>query len=63
VDRNCLEGHLVDVTYFGEVAHYDFARNGIRLKVSELNPRHLGHDSQAIIFANIRPEDVLILSS
>jgi iron(III) transport system ATP-binding protein len=63
IDRNCLEGHLVDVTYFGEVAHYDFARNGIRLKVSELNPRHLQHDPGAVIFANIRPEDVLLLPS
>lgn len=61
IDLNCLDGRLVDVTYFGEVAHYDFLRAGIRLKVSELNPRHLSHDFQSGIFANIRPEDVVVL--
>jgi iron(III) transport system ATP-binding protein len=61
IDRNCLEGNIVSVTYFGEVAHYDFVRNGVRLQVSELNPRHLGHDPEENIFANVRPEDVLIL--
>ncbi|MDR3117031.1 MAG: ABC transporter ATP-binding protein [Puniceicoccales bacterium] len=63
IDCNCLEGKLVDVTYFGEVAHYDFLRCGIRLKVSELNPRHLQHSSEEIIYANMRPEDVLLLRS
>jgi iron(III) transport system ATP-binding protein len=61
IDRNSVEGNLVDVTYFGEVAHYDFLRNGVRIKVSELNPRHLQSDSSESIIANIRPEDVLIL--
>jgi iron(III) transport system ATP-binding protein len=61
IDRNCLEGQLVDMTYFGEVAHYDFLRNGIRLKVSELNPRHLQHGAGSTIYANIRPEDIQLL--
>lgn len=63
IDRNVVEGRLTDVTYFGEVAHYDFQRNGVVLKVSELNPRHLQHDSADKIFANIRPEDVVILKN
>jgi iron(III) transport system ATP-binding protein len=61
IDRNCFEGNIVSMTYFGEVAHYDFIRNGIKLMVSELNPRHIGHDSAENIFANVRTEDVLIL--
>jgi iron(III) transport system ATP-binding protein len=63
IDRNCMEGRLVDMTYFGEVAHYDFLRNGIRLKVSELNPRYLQHDAGSTIYANIRPEDILLLQA
>ncbi|MDR2667561.1 MAG: ABC transporter ATP-binding protein [Puniceicoccales bacterium] len=61
IDSNCFSGDIVSMTYFGEVAHYDFYGNGIRLKVSELNPRHLGHNGDATIFANVRPEDVIVL--
>jgi iron(III) transport system ATP-binding protein len=61
IDSNCFSGNIDAVTYFGEVAHYDFCRNGIRLKVSELNPRHLGQLSEETVLANVRPEDVLIL--
>ncbi|MDR1438249.1 MAG: ABC transporter ATP-binding protein [Puniceicoccales bacterium] len=61
IDINSVEGQLVDVTYFGEVAHYDFLRMGVRIKVSELNPRHLQGGSCESIIANIRPEDVLVL--
>ncbi|MDR3317058.1 MAG: ABC transporter ATP-binding protein [Puniceicoccales bacterium] len=63
IDRNCFEGHIMAMTYFGEVAHYDFVRNGVRLKISELNPRHLGHNSEETILANVRPEDILILKT
>ncbi|MDR0340096.1 MAG: ABC transporter ATP-binding protein [Puniceicoccales bacterium] len=61
IDCNCFAGNIVAMTYFGEVAHYDFLRNGIRLKVSELNPRHLSHGAEETILANVRPEDVLIV--
>ncbi|MDR0679162.1 MAG: ABC transporter ATP-binding protein [Puniceicoccales bacterium] len=61
VDCNCFAGNIVAMTYFGEVAHYDFLRNGVRLKVSELNPRYLGHSAEETILANVRPEDVLII--
>jgi iron(III) transport system ATP-binding protein len=61
IDLNSIDGKLVDVTYFGEVAHYDFLCNGVRIKVSELNPRHLNNDSSRSIIANMRSEDVLIL--
>jgi iron(III) transport system ATP-binding protein len=61
IDRNSMEGKLADVTYFGEVAHYDFFRNGVCIKVSELNPRHLENTSNDPIIANMRSEDVLIL--
>jgi iron(III) transport system ATP-binding protein len=61
IDHNCLVGNIAAMTYFGEVAHYDFCRNGIRLKVSELNPRYLGHSADETVYANVRPEDVLIL--
>ncbi|MDR2664599.1 MAG: ABC transporter ATP-binding protein [Puniceicoccales bacterium] len=61
IDCNCFPGNIVAMTYFGEVAHYDFCRNGVRLKVSELNPRYLGHSTDEAVLANVRPEDVLIV--
>jgi iron(III) transport system ATP-binding protein len=61
IDRNAFAGGLVGISYFGEVAHYDFSSNGINLKVSELNPRHLEISTATPSVANIRPEDVLIL--
>ncbi|MDR2340955.1 MAG: ABC transporter ATP-binding protein [Puniceicoccales bacterium] len=61
IDRNAFVGILVGISYFGEVAHYDFSCNGINFKVSELNPRHLEISSSSQSIANIRPEDVLIL--
>ncbi|MDR1436148.1 MAG: ABC transporter ATP-binding protein [Puniceicoccales bacterium] len=63
VDSNCFPGNIVSMTYFGEVAHYDFYSSGIRLKVSELNPRHLSHGDRKTILANVRPEDVVILKN
>ncbi|MDR0727928.1 MAG: ABC transporter ATP-binding protein [Puniceicoccales bacterium] len=61
IDRNAFEGGLVGINYFGEVAHYDFLSNGVSLKVSELNPRHLEVSNTDPNIANVRPEDVLIL--
>ena len=48
-------------TYYGEVAHYDFIKNGVTLRISELNPRHMEHQLQKGLFANVLPEDVVIL--
>ncbi|MDR2676957.1 MAG: ABC transporter ATP-binding protein [Puniceicoccales bacterium] len=61
IDRNAFEGGLIGISYFGEVAHYDFSCNGVNLKVSELNPRHLEISMATPSIANIRPEDVLVL--
>ncbi|MDR1457205.1 MAG: ABC transporter ATP-binding protein [Puniceicoccales bacterium] len=61
IDRNAFEGTLAGISYFGEVAHYDFSCDSAHLKVSELNPRHLEISTSAKTIANVRPEDVLIL--
>lgn len=63
VDHNCMEGKLLDFTYFGEIAHYSFERNGVKLSISELNPRHLQYEFGMPILANIRPEDVIVLKN
>ena len=62
VDENCVEGMIGHATYFGEVAHYLFEKNGVQLQISELNPCHLGQTERYGIYAWALPEDVIILS-
>jgi iron(III) transport system ATP-binding protein len=60
--ENSTDGIIGQATYFGEVAHYDFIKNGVTLRISELNPRHLEHRFQKGLHANVWPEDVVVLS-
>ncbi|MDR0351223.1 MAG: ABC transporter ATP-binding protein [Puniceicoccales bacterium] len=60
-DENCTEGMIGSSTYFGEVAHYQFEKNDIELKISELNPCHLGQIDKHGMYAYAIPEDVIIL--
>ncbi|MDR3143819.1 MAG: ABC transporter ATP-binding protein [Puniceicoccales bacterium] len=61
-EDNCIEGHIETATYFGEIAHYQFEKNGISLKISELNPQHFESFQQKMVYAYASPEDVVILS-
>ena len=59
--ENSTDGMIGQITYYGEVAHYDFIKNGVTLRISELNPRHIDHSLQRGLFANVVTEDVVIL--
>jgi iron(III) transport system ATP-binding protein len=61
-EDNCIEGRIETATYFGEIAHYQFERDGISLKISELNPQHFESFQQKTVYAYAPPEDVVILS-
>ncbi|MDR3317571.1 MAG: ABC transporter ATP-binding protein [Puniceicoccales bacterium] len=62
VEENCVEGMIGHSTYFGEVAHYLFEKNGVQLQISELNPCHMTQTERYGIYAWALPEDVVILS-
>lgn len=61
-EENSTDGMIGQTTYFGEVARYDFIKNGVTLRISELNPRHIEHRTQKGLYANVLPEDVVVLS-
>ncbi len=61
-EENCISGFIQNATYFGEVAHYDFSSNGVTLKISELNPRHMGYTRRGDLHAWADPEDVVVLA-
>lgn len=60
-EENNLTGRIGESTYFGEVAHYLFETGGQTLRVSELNPRHLGAGREGDLYAWIDPEDVVVI--
>lgn len=62
-EENSIEGCIGHATYFGEVAHYDFIKDNTKLKISELNPCHLGQNKRHGIYACALPEDVVILKT
>ncbi len=59
--RNGIAGEIGSATYYGEVAHYEFESRGVRLAISELNPRHFGRSQETAHYAWVEPEDVVIL--
>jgi iron(III) transport system ATP-binding protein len=61
-EENCVTGEIRDAAYFGEVAHYDFRVGDIELKISELNPRHMGSARHGRLYAWADPEDVVVLT-
>ncbi len=61
LSENSTDGMIGQTTYYGEVAHYDFIKNGVTLQISELNPRHIEHSLQRGLFANVVTEDVVVL--
>lgn len=60
-ELNSTDGMIGQTTYYGEVAHYDFIKNGVTLRISELNPRHISHALQRGLYANVQKEDVVVL--
>jgi len=61
-EENCVMGEIRDASYFGEVAHYDFRIGDFGIKISELNPRHMGHAHHGKLYAWVEPEDVVVLT-
>jgi iron(III) transport system ATP-binding protein len=61
--ENSTDGIIGQAVYYGEVARYDFIKNDITLKISELNPKHLDHTMQRGLFANVKVDDVVVLQS
>lgn len=61
--RNSVAGRIGEAVYLGETAQYDFiaSANGLSLKMLELNPRHWGTTSSMELFAQVEPEDVVVL--
>ncbi len=69
-EENTLAGRIGDVTYFGEVAHYEFearGRDGLalaqapRLRICEINPRSWEGRKNKDLFAYADPDDVVVL--
>jgi len=63
--KNQIAGNLVESAYLGEIAQYSLQSpgraGGIKIRISELNPRRVLKDSGEPFFATAAPDDVLIL--
>jgi len=59
--RNAIKGSIGGCVYLGEVAQYDFAAGGLRLKIFELNPRFVDQSARGELYASVEPEDVVVL--
>jgi len=60
--QNCVSGTIGREIYLGEMAQYEFLCGGqLKLKMVELNPRFLGQGEAAGLFAEVPPEDVVVL--
>ncbi|MDR0715344.1 MAG: ABC transporter ATP-binding protein [Puniceicoccales bacterium] len=63
MDENCINGNVGNAVYFGEVAHYDFKKNGMNMRISELNPTNFERLQRAKeVYAHVSSNDVVILS-
>jgi iron(III) transport system ATP-binding protein len=61
--KNCIGGSIGNTIYFGEVAHYDFEKNGVTIRISELNPTNFERLQHATeVYAHAPSSDVIILS-
>ncbi|MDR1432970.1 MAG: ABC transporter ATP-binding protein [Puniceicoccales bacterium] len=61
--ENSVGGSVGNITYFGEVAHYEFESGGIVLRISEINPSHFANVRHRGMYATVSREDVVILRS
>jgi len=69
-EENTVAGRVGQVTYFGEVAHYDFEAEGrggeslsppVRLRICELNPRSWSGRREKTYYAYADADDVVVL--
>jgi iron(III) transport system ATP-binding protein len=60
---NSIDGVIGNVTYFGEVAHYEFEKSGVILRISEINPSHFANVRHSRLYAHVSHEDVVILET
>jgi iron(III) transport system ATP-binding protein len=69
-EENTIAGHVGQVTYFGDVAHYEFealGRDGValapapRLRICELNPRSGSVRRDKTVYAYADADDVVVL--
>jgi ABC-type Fe3+/spermidine/putrescine transport system ATPase subunit len=58
---NSTQGLIGESIYLGEVAQYQFLAGSVRLKIFEMNPRLSDRPGADRLFANVSPEDVVIL--
>jgi len=63
--RNFVRGRIGDSIYLGEVAQYDFvtSNNGTKLKIFERNPRFVDGSARGELYANVAPQDVVVLTA
>ena len=61
-NENSITGRIGESVYLGEVAQYEFIAGVQTLKVYELNPRHLGSGGDRDLFAQVEPQDVVVLT-
>jgi iron(III) transport system ATP-binding protein len=61
-EENTVSGRIENATYFGEVAHYDFRVGDTVLKISEINPCHMGSLRHGQLSAWVDAEDVVIMA-
>jgi iron(III) transport system ATP-binding protein len=62
VGENSVDGLVGNVTYFGEVAHYELEKNGIVLRISEINPKYFANVRHRGMYASVSHDDVVILT-
>ncbi|MDR1413379.1 MAG: ABC transporter ATP-binding protein [Puniceicoccales bacterium] len=63
MEENSIDGIIGNVTYFGEVAHYEFEKNDTTLRISEINPSHFANVRHRGMYAHASRDDVVILKS
>lgn len=60
-EDNCFRGEVREAVYYGEVAHYVMECAGVRMKISELNPR-FARLSSGSHYAWADSEDIVVLN-
>ncbi len=60
---NFLKGHITGRTYLGDIAQYQLSVEDLPnpIQVSEMNPRQLEGASDKVFYAEVQPEDVVLL--
>ncbi len=60
-EENTVTGRIGQVSYYGEVAHYEFVTSGQPLRICELNPRSWEGRREKTLYAYADPDDVVVL--